>query len=123
VGKLIVLWLAAVVVVGIATIDTVSILFTSFRASDIASNAASEAANAYEASGNRAKACEAAQLSVELEDPGARITANGCVVDERTGEVTVTVRKTATTLIAGRLSFTKRFARPEATETNGPTVL
>ena len=123
VGKLLVMWLAAVIVVGVATIDTVSILFTKFRVSDMASNAASEAANVWKTTKNQVQACDAAETSVEESDPDARIPLNGCIINQQTGEVTITVRKTATTLLAGKLSFTKRFARPTATETNGPTVL
>ena len=123
VGKMIVIWLVVVGVLGITAIDTVSILFTKFRVSDMASNAASEAANVWKTTKNQVQACDAAETSVEESDPDARIPLNGCIVNQQTGEVTITVRKTATTLVAGKLSFTKRFARPTATETNGPTVL
>ena len=37
--------------------------------------------------------------------------------------VTITVRKDAKTMLAGKLSFTKKYAKVSATETNGPTAL
>jgi predicted ATP-grasp superfamily ATP-dependent carboligase len=123
VGKMIVIWLLLVAVIGVATIDTVSIAFTKFRTQDIASNAASTAANTWRDTENELKACDAARVRVAAEDHGALITKNGCVVNEATGEVTITVRKEAATLLAGRLPWTKKLAKPEAVETSGPTVL
>ena len=45
------------------------------------------------------------------------------MVDPATGAVTITVRKDAKTILADKLSFTKKFAKVSATETNGPTAL
>ena len=122
-GKMIVIWLVLVTLVGVATIDTVSIAFTKFRASDLASNAAATAANTWSDTKDSQEACDAARAQVTEDDADAQITKNGCVVNEATGEVTITVRKEAATLVAARLSWTKKFAKPEAVETSGPTVL
>ena len=123
VGKMIVIWLLLVAVIGVATIDTVSIAFTKFRTTDIASNAASTAANTWRDTEDEQKACDAARARVAADDDGAQVTKHGCVVNEATGEVTITVRKEAATLVAGRLPWTKKLARPEGVETSGPTVL
>jgi hypothetical protein len=123
VGKMIVIWLVLVAIIGIATIDTVSIAFTKFRLTDIASNAASTAANTWKDTEDEQRACDAGRADVEADDPGAQVTKNGCVVNEATGEVTMTVRKQAATLVAGRLPWTKKLSRPQAVETSGPTVL
>jgi hypothetical protein len=123
VGKMIVVWLLLVAVIGVATIDTVSIAFTKFRTTDIAGNAASTAANTWRDTKDEQRACDAARARVATEDDIAQITRNGCVVNEATGEVTITVRKEAATLVAGRLPWTKKLAKPEAVETSGPTVL
>ena len=56
-------------------------------------------------------------------DPNAVIPRDGCVVNQATGQVTITVRKPAITLVASRLPWTKRFAHPVSTETSGPSVL
>ena len=123
VGKMIVVWLVLVAVIGIAAIDTVSIAFTKFRASDLASSAAATAANTWRDTKDEQGACDAAREQVATDDADAQITKNGCVVNEATGEVTITVRKEAATLVAARLSWTRKFAKPEAVETSGPTVL
>lgn len=123
VGKMILIWLLLVAIIGIATIDTVSIAFTKFRTTDIAGNAAATAANAWRDTQDEDEACDAARERVAAEDPGAQVTKNGCVVNEATGEVTITVRKEAATLVAGQLPWTKKLAKPEAVETSGPTVL
>lgn len=123
VGKIIVVWLLAIMLFGIAGIDTVSVLLTKLRVSDVASNAASEGANRYRDTKSPDKACEAAKGSVAVEDAEAKIPLGGCVVNVQTGRVQITVRKTADTLVAGRFGFTKKLARVSATETNGPTTL
>lgn len=123
VGMMIIIWLAVVVLMGITAIDAGSIAFTKFRLADVASSASTQAANAYRSTPNVAAACQAAQTSIAADDASAKLTKKGCVVDTQTGVVTITVRKEAKTIIAGRLGFTKRFAKVSATETNGPTTL
>lgn len=123
VGKMIVVWLVLIAIIGIATIDTVSIAFTEFRTTDIARNAASTAANTWRDTKDEQRTCDAARSRVAAEDDIAQITKSGCVVNEATGEVTITVRKEAATLVAGWLPWTKKLAKPEAVETSGPTVL
>ncbi len=123
VGMMIIIWLAVVVVVGVAAIDAGSIAFTKFRLADVASNASTLAANTYHSSTNIAAACQAAETSIATDDASAKLAKKGCVVDPATGTVTITVRKDAKTILAGKLSFTKKFAKVSATETNGPTAL
>ena len=123
VGMMIVIWLVVVVVVGISAIDAGSIAFTKFRLADVASSASTQAANAFRASPNVAAACQAAEASIAADDASAKLAKKGCVVDAQTGAVTITVRKEAKTIIAGRLGFTKKFTKVSATETNGPTAL
>jgi uncharacterized membrane protein len=123
VGKMIVVWLLMVVILGVAAIDTASIAFTKFKASDVASTAASLAANTWRDTNSDQRACNAARASVAQADPDAVVPKNGCVVNQATGEVTITVRKAATTLLASRLPWTKKFANPLVTETAGPSVL
>jgi hypothetical protein len=120
---MIVIWLVIVVLFGVAAIDAGSIAFTKFRLADVASSASTQAANAFRASPNVAAACQAAVTSVAADDASAKLAKKGCVVNAQTGAVTITVRKEAKTIIAGRLGFTKHFTRVSATETNGPTTL
>jgi uncharacterized membrane protein len=123
VGKLIVVWLVLVGVVGIAGVDTASIVFTKFQLSDTASNAATAAANAFSASHSVQIACKAAVDSVKIDDANATVPKNGCTIDAQTGEATVAVRKQAHTVVAGRLSFTRDLARVVQRETRGPSTL
>lgn len=123
VGMMIVIWLVVVALVGITAIDAGSIAFTKFRLADVASSASTQAANAFRTTPNVAIACQAAETSIATDDASAKLAKKGCVVNAQTGAVTITVRKQATTIIAGRLGFTKKFAKVSATETNGPTAL
>jgi len=120
---MIIMWLAVVVLLGITAIDAGSIAFTKFRLADVASTASTTAANAFRAGSNTVAACQAAEASITAEDPSARLTKKGCVVNTQTSTVTITVRKEAKTIIAGHLNFTKKFTKVSATETNGPTAL
>lgn len=123
VGMMIVIWLAVVLLFGLTAIDAGSIAFTKFRLADVASSASTQAANAFRSGQNVAAACQAAEASVLADDASAKLAKKGCVVDTQTGAVTITVRKEAKTIIAGRLGFTKHFTKVSAAETNGPTTL
>jgi len=124
VGTLIVVWIVITAFIGIAVIDASSIFLTRFRLSDVASSAATQAANAYHGNHSIQGACQAAVQSITADDPQAQLAKkDGCVVNPTTGQVTITVRKAAKTILAGRLSFTKHYAKVVATETNGPSTL
>jgi hypothetical protein len=124
VGTLIIVWLAIIVVIGVAAIDASSIVLTKFRLADVASNASTQAANAYRTTRSESAACQAAVDSIATDDAAAQLAKkNGCVVNPTTGAVTITVHKAAKTIVAGRLSFTKHYAKVVATETNGPSTL
>jgi uncharacterized membrane protein len=123
VGKIIVIWLAMVGILGIAGVDAASIVFTKFQLSDTASNAATAAANAYQSSHNLQEACQAAVESVKVDDSNAKVRKSGCTIDAQTGEATVAVRKLANTVVAGRLSFTRDLTQVTQQETRGPSTL
>ncbi|MEP6973097.1 MAG: hypothetical protein ABI869_03020 [Actinomycetota bacterium] len=123
VGWIIVIWLVVVAVIGVTAIDAGSIAFTKFRLADVASSASTQAANNFKGSKNVEAACQVAAASVAAADASAKLANKGCVVDVPTGNVTITVRKEAKTILVGRLSFTKHFSKVTATETNGPTSL
>ena len=123
IGMMIIIWLTVVVLLGVTAIDAGSIAFTKFRLADVASSASTQAANSFRVSPNVATACQAAEASIAAEDASAKLARKGCVVDPQSGAVTITVRKDAKTIIAGRISFTKKFTKVTATETNGPTAL
>jgi uncharacterized membrane protein len=123
VGMMIIIWLGVVVLLGITAIDAASIAFTKFRLADVASSASTQAANAFRSNPNVASACQAAETSIATDDASAKLAKDGCQIDVRSGIATITVRKEAKTIIAGRLGVTKHFTKVSATETNGPTAL
>jgi uncharacterized membrane protein len=123
VGWLIVMWLTVVVLVGVVLMDVGSIAFTKFRLADVASSAATQAANGYRINHDLAEACQAAVDQIATEDPDAKLAVEGCSVDVQTGVVTIKVRKQAKTILAGRFDFTKHYTKVTATESNGPSTL
>ena len=123
VGKIILVWLLFVAVLGIFAIDTASVLFTKFRLSDAAATAASTAVSTYQNQRDVTAACGAAEVSVHQADPDASMTKGWCKVDTSSGDVTITLRKTANTVIAGRLSFTRDLTKVVQQETAGPSSL
>ena len=123
VGKLIVGWLVAVVIVGVLTLDVVSVLFTKFKLADAASALATVAATNYKGSHDTRAACQAAAAALPQEDAEARFTKQGCLVNIQTGEATITLRKQASTLVAARFDFSKHYARVTASATEGPATL
>ena len=124
VGTIIIVWIVVTALVGVAVIDASSIFLTRFRLSDVASTAATQAANAYRGDRSVQDACQAAVQSMASDDADAQLAKkNGCVVNPTTGQVTITVRKSAQTILAGRIGFTKHYAKVVVSETNGPSTL
>ena len=70
VGKTAVVWLALAALIVVAGLDVVSIGRSTFRLSEVASEAASAGATVFRSEGrSETKACEAAAVSVEALDP------------------------------------------------------
>ena len=123
VGKILMVWLLVVALLGVAAVDATSILFTRFRLSDLAVDAANDATNALVRGTTAAEACTIAADKVESVDPEARLAKDGCKVDTTTSSVTITLTKTASTIAAGRISFTEHLARVRQRETVSPGEL
>jgi Flp pilus assembly protein TadG len=124
IGKVLVIWLLILALLIVVALDAGSVVLTYFRLSDVAADAASDAANTWSGEHNTTAACQVAAATVQEEDPDARVAPkDGCKVDASTGEFTITLRKTAQTILAGRLGFTKDLTRVTQKETNGPTTL
>jgi Flp pilus assembly protein TadG len=120
-GKITLLWLALLILLVIAAIDTGSILYTRYKVSDAADEASFQAATVYKDTNNQQAALQAALAKVKELTPGAHLAA--FKLDAKTGEVTVTVTKQAWSLLAARLSFTEKYVKATETATNGPPVL
>jgi hypothetical protein len=123
VGKIIVIWLVLVLLLGVVALDTGSILFAKFRLSDLASNAATAAATAYRNGHDVKVACAAAQDAIEAEEERQRTPDGFCRVSTETGEVVITLRTQADTLIAGRLGFTQDLTKIVIRESGHPPSL
>jgi hypothetical protein len=123
VGKLIVGWLIALVIVGVLALDVVSVLFTKFKLADAASAVATVAATNYKTSHDTRLACQAATAALPAEDAEARFTKRGCLINLQTGDATITLRKQASTLVAQRFDFSKQHVRVVVSATEGPATL
>jgi hypothetical protein len=120
VGKALVVWLLLAGLLGVAVLDAVSIGRTTLHASEVAAEAASDGAAAFQSQGrNATNACEAAAAAIEARDPSLKLGRNGCTVDEVSGRVTVTLKTVASTILAGRLGPTERYALVVVHEANG----
>lgn len=114
VGRFVVGWLLLVGLLGIGAVDGASIAFTTFRLSDIGRAAATEAESKYVATGDANSACGSAAHVVEVQDPA--VTLVRCRIDQ-TGDVTITLRKRAATLVVGRVDALKKHGLVTRTET------
>lgn len=123
IGKIIIIWLLLVALLGVVAIDTASIVFTKFRLSDVAQSAATAAAVSYQTFHDPQAACVAAQQAVAATDEHLKFGAGACRIDASTGTATIVLRKDAGTIIAGRLSFTKDLTKVVQKETAGPSAL
>jgi uncharacterized membrane protein len=121
VGKVAIVWLLLLAVLAIAAVDAASIALTKFKLSDTAVEAASDAAVEFRRNRDVTEACQVAKITVEELQPELKPGKNFCVADPETGRVTVTLRTTAGTVLAGRLDFTKKYVVVSQSETNGPS--
>jgi hypothetical protein len=119
IGKIAILWILVLALVGVGAIDTASIAFTTYRLSDVATRAAGEGALVYKRTRDVRDACERVSEVVTREDPTVKVVPGGCEIERPTGDVTVEVRKKASTLVAHQLPWTEDYAIVEVTETSG----
>ena len=121
VGKILIVWLLILALFVIASIDTISILYTRFKVADAAQSAASDAAAAYKATHNYDEAVKAAETTIQGIASGARLVSLD--IDPATGDVTLTVVKKAGTILASRIGFLKHFTKASSTDTSPPPTL
>jgi hypothetical protein len=120
VGKALVITLLILAVLGVCALDAVSILSARYRTADAADRAAEETAYAYKQSHDLRGACQTAVETVEEANHTARIPKGGCVIDPGTGDVTITVRETASTIVAKRVDALEDLTKVVATSTAAP---
>jgi hypothetical protein len=122
-GKIAIVWLLVLVLLGIGAIDAASIAFTTYKLSDVGAAAASEGALVFKRTRDVRDACARVNQVVEQEDPTVRVVRGGCTVERPSGLVTVKIRKRASTIAAQRIPWTEEFATVVVTETAGPPSL
>jgi hypothetical protein len=120
VGKALVFTLLILAVLGVCALDGVSILSARYRTADAADRAAEETAYAYKQSHDLRGACLTAVETVEEANHSARIPKGGCVIDPATGDVRITVRETASTIVAKRVDALMDLTKVVATSTAAP---
>jgi len=116
VGKLLLLWLLLVLLLGLAAVDAGSILMLRVRTGDLAGDAASAAAEQFAASRDQRAAKLAALGTIAKSDDRARLRR----IEVRRGAVTVEVSARADTIVAGRVPFLDGFATVTVTRTSTP---
>jgi hypothetical protein len=109
IGKVAIVWIVILLVVGLLVLDTISIVLTTFKLSSTAQGAASTAATTFHSVNDVTKACQAAEP--ELLNDNVSVPTNGtwCKINTTSGQATITLKTTASSLILGRISFTRGF--------------
>jgi hypothetical protein len=121
VGKFAVFWLLIMALFAAAAYDAFQVGVTRFHIADVAADAASDASAVLSHDGEDA-ACDAARATIQSLDAEIKMPrAEWCVVDRAARTVTITVRETAPTVLAGRLAFTKDLTKVSDTEFVGPS--
>jgi hypothetical protein len=116
VGKLLVLSLLVVVLLGLAAVDAGSILLLRVRTGDLAGDAASAAAEEFADSRDQRAAKLAALETIEDSDDRARLRR----IEVRRGVATVEVSARAETIVVGRVPFLDDLATVTVTRTSPP---
>jgi hypothetical protein len=119
-GKLVIVWLLLLALAGVAAVDTVSIMFTTLHVADVGGKAANAGVDAFSRTGDARTTCDEAAAFVRSADEAIKLPKKGfCTVNTQSGAVTITIKKTAHTILAGRLGFTRHYAQVIYTETAG----
>lgn len=120
VGKMIVMILVVIVVVGIAVVEAGSIVFTKLSLENTASTVAADGERDLAASHSAISACQAAAASALEHDKDAVFVVQACKANPSTGEISIKLRKTAPTLIIRRVGFLRKLGVVKATAETGP---
>jgi hypothetical protein len=123
IGKMLAVWVVVIALLGVAALDTISIVRTRLRLADTAVDAAHEGASNYADHGNVGEACATAAQFAAQADRRFHVARGGCRVDPATGKVTLILRTRASTIVVGRFGPVSRFARVVEQATVGPPSL
>jgi hypothetical protein len=122
IGKIAIVWIVVLLLVGLLVLDGISIVLTTLRLSNTAQAAASTAATNYHNGHDVQDACVAADQDLINDSVSVPTNPAWCKIDEATGHVTITLKTTASTLVLGRLSFTSDLTKVSVKETAEPAL-
>jgi uncharacterized membrane protein len=121
VGRSTVVLMVLVVIFGLAAVEGGSILFTRLSLQDTADAVANAGAGSWYNAKSFRQAEEASQQSLVEHDPTAKLV--GFQVDPSSGNVTVTLKKVASTMLVQRFDFTKKIGVIRVSSTAGPPTV
>ena len=116
VGKLLIVSMLLLVLLGLAAVDAGSILLLRVRTGDLAGDAATAAADAFAETRDEREAKLAALGTIADADQRARLER----IEVRRGEVTVELSASADTLVVERVPFLDDLGLVTVTRTRGP---
>ncbi|HEX3298859.1 MAG TPA: pilus assembly protein TadG-related protein [Actinomycetota bacterium] len=122
IGKVAIIWIVVLLVIGLLVLDGISIVLTTFKLSSTAQGAASTAATNYHSLHDATKACLAAEPDLLTDNVDVPKNATWCKIDPTSGQATITLKTTASSLILGRISFTKGLTEVEVKEEAAPAL-
>jgi hypothetical protein len=123
IGKIAVFWIIGLLLVGLLLLDGLSIVLTTFKLSNTAQGAATTAATTYKNLHSIDRACTAAQASLLGDNLPVPEGDGWCKIDATTGEATIVLKTTASSIVLGRLSFTEDLTKIRVEESAAPSTM
>jgi hypothetical protein len=122
IGKIAIVWIVVLLLVGLLVLDGISIVLTTLRLSNTAQAAASTAATTFHNGHDAKAACLAADQDLTNDSVSVPTNPAWCKIDETTGQATITLKKSASTLVLGRLSITSDLTKVSVKESAEPAL-
>jgi uncharacterized membrane protein len=122
IGKVAVFWIVVLLLVGLLVLDGISIVLTTFRLSNTAQAAATTAATQYKNLHDTGKACTLASADLIADGVPTPGNESWCKIDTSTGQATIQLKSSASTLVLGRFSFTQDFTKVSVKESAEPAL-
>ena len=122
IGKIAMAWIVILLLVGLLVLDGISVGLATLRLSNTAQAAASTAATQYHNVPDVGKACIAAQQDLITDDVPIPGSEKWCRIDPATGQATIVLHSSASSMVLGRISFTKHFTEVTVKESAEPAL-
>jgi hypothetical protein len=122
IGKIAIVWIVVLLLVGLLILDGISIVLTTFRLSNTAQAAATTAATTYKNTQDAKDACIAAEGDLISDAVPVPTSDAWCKIDTSNGQATISLKSTASALVLGRLSFTRDLTKVSVKESAQPAL-